>query len=140
MSKKKVYKFSTLGNLVGTYDSISKTGMYVKSGRIGACCNRRSLFCGGYIWRYSNDPLFDKYEIGTEEFKDALLQECLSYVERQKVIQYTLDGEIVKKWDNSYLAAKSLNCHIFLITRAMISKKEALGFKWDYNNSEIRRR
>lgn len=50
----------------------------------------------------------------------------------KKVIQYDLEGNIIRIWDSTYDASKELNICLKNIRRSCISKYNAGGYKWLY--------
>lgn len=85
---KKVYQYSRNGELVKIWESANecnRNGFSLRN--VAACCLGRKNSCYGFIWSY----------------KPLTAKECLNIKSREngKVYQFTLDGELVKIWNNA---------------------------------------
>jgi len=51
----KILQFSKSGELIKTYESVTKAEVEVfgKRSNISACCSGRIKSCGGYVWKYA---------------------------------------------------------------------------------------
>lgn len=96
-------KIKVWNSLTEIYD---KTGF--SKGNISTCCRGKSHQAYGYLWRYEDDEIY-------------------------KTVQYTLDNEFIKVWDNAYQASCELNIDNRKICACCRGEKvTAGGFKWKY--------
>ena len=93
----RVVQYDTNWNKIKEYeriaDAVNETG--VSSSNIISCCTGRSNSSGGYIWRYKDDE-YNKTVTGR-------------IGQKRPVLQYSLDGEFIKRYDSASSAAKELN-------------------------------
>lgn len=89
-------KYDTNGNLVKTYYSltdITKDGYNYQ--QVLLCCHGKNNVCRGYVWRFEGDP-FGLYKIKV----------------KPKVYKYSINGKLIKIYDNMQQASKDNNLHI----------------------------
>lgn len=92
-----ITQYDFYGNKIATYNNmkiaIEKTGV----SNISGCCRGIIPSAGGYIWRYEKDN-FDKYNF--------------DYYMNYKICQFSLDGKLIKIYDNIHEANKTGIRHI----------------------------
>ena len=129
---KRVCQFNINGELLQTFNSIKEADLAVKASRgaIGSCCNRlighRTV--KGYVWLWEDD----KDDIN--EVICNLKQSRRSIPQMQKVIQYTLDGDIVAVYNTAKEAAmafgKKKDSHIGDCCKGR--RKSIFGYIWKF--------
>ena len=74
-----------------------------------------------FIWRYENEPLSSDYKLNKHKSKQKV------------VIQYNLDGSIVREWESVSLIQIELGFPNSNISSCCLKKqKTAYGYKWSY--------
>ena len=114
---KTVHKYSLdTGDYIESYASLTEAAksIYAKSiNGIKVVCQGKASSAGGFIWSYH-------YNINmlyrTKEYKV------------QPVLQYTIDGVFIKKWESMKQASKELG--ISNINRAISKNLTAGGYRW----------
>lgn len=119
------------GNFIKRWNSLCEANSFgFSDSKISSCCRGNRLSHGGYLWMYesdyillSKDDVFDKCNI---------LRESIEKYSPKKVLQISLDGNIIKEWDSISKTTKYgfnkgcvSNC---CIGRAKTHK----GYKWIY--------
>ena len=131
-STKKVYVYTINGELYKTFDSVAIAGEYFKcdSSNISVICN------GG-----AQKTLFKKYTCSyTELTPNEVRIKIHSNIEKP-VVQLDFEGNLIKRWECAYKAAKELNIKSFGNISNSCKKKTATcnGYKWmfetDYNEN-----
>lgn len=58
-NKKNVYMFNLSGNLIRSFDSVTKAANFtgIHKNNISACCRGKKQSMGGFMWSYSSAPL-----------------------------------------------------------------------------------
>ena len=74
----------------------------------------------------SKNPMYGKH-LSEETIRKIQLSKCV-----KKVIQYSLDGNIIKVWNSTYEASKILNINLKNIRRSCVTKYNAGGYKFKY--------
>ncbi len=136
--------YTRKGQYITTYDSVREayevTG--VTEANIRQCTNGNSTHAGGYVWRWSGDPLY-KYAIkrpSNEILKEEKPKRDPSTYKRDtvstvgnKVCQYDNEGNLIKVWESASTAAKELHINLAQLGRAAKGKvKTAGGYYWSY--------
>lgn len=128
LSKTKRYKpviqYSLNGELLKIWTSIKEIEdtLNIPRSIISRCCNCiKGAYTGyGFIWKFKNHE---------SKFKDL----APSTLGKKIVLQYTLNGIFIKKWESLTQINKELNFHISLISKCCNNKKsEAHGFIWKF--------
>lgn len=124
----KVYQLDTNMNLIRIWNSFQEIEDilgYAKSGIKKNCLNLTGL-SRGYKWMFKED--YDKYLNGD-----------LSYIVKKKntkatpLVQFDLNGILIKEWDNIISASEALNINKYNLKRALNgNSKISGGFKWMY--------
>lgn len=97
----KIDKYSLLGDLLGTYDSMSDGAKSIGKGcnvvsTITDCCYGRTQYAFNYIWRIHGEP-FNKYDT------NLINSNC------RPVNCYSLKNEFIDSYKSLSLAQKTLN-------------------------------
>ena len=122
-SKKPVYQYSLSGTFIKEWESCSNAEdtLHIASGNISSACSGKLKTAGGFQWRYKS---------GTDGIHDITKYQS----KIRKVSQYTLDGVLVKVWDNARKAAISLGLRdgnqILLCCKGF--GKTCKGYIWKY--------
>lgn len=133
-NKKKIDKYSLLGDFIKTYNSISDALLDMGktadlASRISNCCNGKSTYALNYIWRYHLEP-FNKFDTNIEpsaNFKPFNV--------------YTLDDIFIKTYLTYSDAGKELNYDKNTIGDALrskngVTKKYKFYYVWDKNQPD----
>lgn len=87
---------------------------------ISACCLGKQKTAWGFIWMYKKDEI--SYKI--KGVKNTII-----------VIQYDLEGNFIKEWENIKQISASLNYSSSTIYECINGKyKQANGYIWKYKN------
>ena len=122
-----IIQYSIDGEKITEYKSITEanenTGVNMSS--ISHCCNRRYHTAGGFIWRYLDDSISqDDIEYINNNYKD--------------IIQYSLQGEYIKKWSSAIEIKKEFGCDTSSIYSCCNRKnKTSYGYIWRYSNDTL---
>lgn len=149
---KKVYQYDLQGNFIKTWfciiDAIHSLNLKDKArNAITECCKGRSttglrLTAYNYIWLYDNnieERLKQISSIKTSKFNKHIIP----------IIQYTLDGKLVHKFNNASDAAKyisnklnkdSINVHRNICATCYGKQKSAFGYVWLKESDDIQKR
>ncbi len=120
---RRVCQYSLDGEKMGEYQSAAEAArkMEVSNASILLACNRKKSVHSikDCIWRYSDEPLKE------EELKERK--------GKTRVLQYTLDGDLIKKYSSMTQGSVETGIHIVSISQNCSGKtKTAGGFKWKY--------
>ena len=126
LNARRIHQYDLSGNLVKTWPGareVSRVLNIAHSGIIN-CANRKCKNKGGYIWRYEGDEL-SKYE----------LESCLK-ISQIPVMQYSLEGEFIKRWD-TVKEAEAAYPNRYIRACMLGSVGEASGFIWLKENEKL---
>lgn len=112
---KQVFQYDLQGKLINIWNSIidiERKGVASRSS-VGRCLNGKQKSACGYIWSY----------VPLEDFT----------IEKIKIEQYDLEGNLIAVYDNASLAARTISeqavsSHILEVCKNQ--RKTAYGFKW----------
>ena len=114
---KTVHKYSLdTGDYIESYASLTEAArsIYAKSiNGIKAVCQGKTSSAGGFVWSY--------------HYNVNMLYRAKEY-KVQPILQYTIDGVFIKKWESMTQASKELG--ISNITRAISKNLTAGGYRW----------
>ena len=137
-TSKRVYQYSLEGYLINEYESaiaaakaIYKLGLTKDSDSsarpsICGCCRGENLHAYGFQWRYDK---FDKIEAVKPSRKVGVA-----------VLQYSIDGKLIAKYDNLIDASKVIgsDCAYNSICSCLNKRqKTACGYIWVYEDEEF---
>jgi group I intron endonuclease len=116
---KKIKQYSLNNQYIKTWNSIVEAervfGMGIKS-----VLNKSKFTAGGFIWLYEYEILPPNYKIPTHK-------------NTKPIIQYSLDGEVVKDWKSLTQVQKVLGFNKNNISNTLTGKsKTAFGYIWKY--------
>lgn len=122
-SKRPVYQYNLDGIFLREWESGSSAEktLHISPGNISSACSGKLKTAGGFQWRYKNSV---NHNNNISQYKPKT----------KKVSQYTLDGVLVKIWDNARRAAISLGQRdgnqILLCCKGL--SKSCKGYIWKY--------
>lgn len=124
---KAVDQYSKDGKFIATYESRTeaelKTG--VDKSAIGRCCEDKQRTSMGYIWRHHGVELTKEHL----EWCNSTGKEGM----RVAIIQYSLDGIFIKKFDSTTAIKKELGFDNSAIIRVCKGEQaQSYGFIWRY--------
>lgn len=123
-SAEHVYQYDNDGNFIKYWDSISDVAklLSVPASHIRKCCNGKYHSILGYIFRYEPDDN---------------LQPRHTYSREKSIIQYDMLGNFLNRYDNAYLAMKSIgHNHSDEILKCCDNvKKYCKDYIWFYEDS-----
>lgn len=130
-SKRKVpiYQLDLNGNIVKQYPSITEAcqAEFRRSGILG-CANGRYKQSDGFIWRYEKN------------LRDSVGQsiEPVNSLKGKYILQFTLDGQFVRKYNSCAEAARQNGIPNYkIIHKALNSETHySSGYKW-YRNDDV---
>ena len=129
--RKMVTQYSKNGEFIKEYNSINIASLEtdIKYSNISACCLGKLKTAGGYIWRYSDEELTKEYLRWCNY--DLKQNNCV------KVLQYSIDGNLIAEYNSILLAAESVGCRGCNIVSCCKGRtKSCHGYIWRYANDE----
>lgn len=120
-NSKRVVQYDRNGNFICIWDCINKASneLNICASNIANNCRGIQQTAGGFIWRYEDDP--------------CELKRNHNFIE---VYQFSLNGDLIRKWDRIADARKALNISTSRISACCRNRcKTAGGFIWRYENS-----
>lgn len=100
---KPVKQYDLEGNFLKEWEYIKQaaTALNIDASNIGACCNKKpnAYHAGGFIWRFSSD------------------NSPIELRKIDKILQFDLDGNFIKSWNNMNAISKALNIPLSSIYR-----------------------
>lgn len=137
-SAKAVNQYSSDGELLNTYPSLIEASKFTELSykAMSQCASHKSHSCGGFVWRYTDDPIqFEKPKTCTE-----VRYENGAYHFRP-VDQLDLEtGEVIKTFKSMKEASKEFNVALSSISAVVRHVKNcvsAAGFGWKYHDEDI---
>lgn len=118
-----ILQYTMSGEFICKWDSMTKAcvGLGIKSHGISDVCRGKKPSAGGYQWKYynANKPIPQKIA----ELKP----------QKKAILQHTLNGDFVKKFDSITCAVKELGINVNQISQCLRAKRNSAGgFKWQY--------
>lgn len=134
---RKVLQYDLKGHLLNEFKTIKAAAdaCNIDPTNIHRCCNGHTKTSAGFIWRYSEYPLDNFY------LDDVLKRKSLSYDSIKKrvlsqhkpVIQYDLNGVLIKEWSSQKEALEALDMPSGSISRVCRGiYKTAGGYIWKF--------
>ena len=122
--QKKVYQFSNNGRLIRSYESAKEAANEIGISRASiqhVCTGVGKLkTAGGYFWSY---------------YEDGRIEQNNNSKGKRRVSQYSVEGELIKEYENVKTAAKEVQLSEASIRQACngtAGRKTAGGFIWRY--------
>ena len=119
--KGSVLQYTLQGDLIGEWESVNKVKSDLGISNIDLVVKRKRNSAGGFIWRYSNEPLSLK--------ELEIIKERHNKQKPKKILQIDKNGKIIKEWD-SVTSVKLVYGHINAVLRG--DRKTAGGYHWKY--------
>lgn len=120
-----VYKLSKEGKVLGIYRNVSeaaKENNIPNTGNIISCCLGSRRYVRNFQWCYQKD-------LQKRLNKEARPQKTNA----KPIIQYSLDGKEIKKWDSITQACEALGALDSHISQCCKKKRQSsCGFQWRY--------
>lgn len=116
---REVYQYDLQGNFIKRYDTVKEAAKETGINFVGIskCRSGSRLSAGGYIWKYK---LENNVSRQTHYYKKPILQ-------------FDLEGHLIKEWESATAASKILQCHRKSIVNACLGKaKISHGYIWKY--------
>lgn len=125
---KKLYKYDSKGNLLKIYDSIIEAVMDINSFNNNIRNINKPIFHKGFLFsRIELTPLEIEYfnRFGS----------CKKYWKRLPILQYDLDGNLIKEWSSCEEASKFYNMNSGALNQALKGKvKISKNSIWKYSD------
>ena len=119
----KIRQYGLDGDLIKEWDSIQDAETTLNINNIGVCCRGIRRTAGNFMWRYSSD------NIAKLDPQEALEKQA------RAVLQYSIEGEFIKRYDKIQNAADALNISKKGIQECCIGRqKSAYGYIWKYED------
>lgn len=122
--------FDINGNLYKSYPSyqVAAEELNVKPCRLMQAVNRKERLLGIYtVKKYDPDIKFIKL--------DYIHDKPYNY---RKILQYDLDGNLIKEWESGHICSKELNIDRSLLTKCLKDfNKTANSYRFKYKNESI---
>jgi hypothetical protein len=141
-NKKKVYQYNLDGFLIKEWDCISKASNELKINRsaIENCCLGKSKSSNGFIWRYYKNDKINEIKIEKSGRKKGSIPwnkggknliRCIRG--NRSIVQYSLSGQKIKKWDCALIASYELGLDKSGIHHCASGVKKSYGgYIWKY--------
>lgn len=131
-NKKSICQYDKNGTFIKSYDSIllASKELNIEHAAISRCCNDTQRTAGGYIWRYSKVKLTTEHLNWCNETSDRPTT-------RRAVLQYSKDGNLIKKYDSIAMASSETGIssgNISVCCSGNGRQKTAGGYIWRYAN------
>jgi hypothetical protein len=124
VKRKIVYQYDLEGNFIAEFESITIAAKATKTNRtqLRLVCEGKYKTANNFLWSYNKSKKLKPYVKVSHRNK--------------KVLQYDLDGNLIKKWKNVTEANfKFTNKKTSTINQCVIGgTKTAYGFIWKYEN------
>ena len=136
--KKAVVQLSLSNEVIQIFTSVSSAAREygIASGSICKCCQKELRSAGGFIWIYEDEVDISHLTFPSSERKAALIEEGIRIgqaKQRKKVMQLTVEGELVRIWDSLTQAAKENGMDVSSICQCCKGKiKTSGGYMWRY--------
>jgi hypothetical protein len=124
-----ILQFDRKGTFIREYESPGHAcrKLEINLGTLYTCLRGKTKTCGGYQWRYADDPAFkngitDLEEVKPKRFRNAKI-----------IVQCDLEGNIIKEYHSIGEASRQLGINRRHITLCANGKeKTAAGFTWKW--------
>ncbi len=120
-----ILQFDLEGNLLAEWEYIqlAAEALELDSTNISACLHGKTGQCGGYQWKFKDDPqIVGKYQ---------------EYDGRRKINQYDLDGHFIDTWDSIIDIYLSLGINTAgIIKCCQFKRKKAGEYQWRYYDGD----
>lgn len=136
-SAKAVNQYSSDGRLLNTYPSLieasKSTGLSYKA--MSQCASHKSHSCGGFVWRYTDDPIqFEKPKSCAETRKErkAYRTKAVDQIDLKT-------GKIIQTFDSMAEAARNVNTdreNIFAVVHHKGGCVSAVGYGWKFHEED----
>ena len=128
-TRKNILQFDRKGTFIREYESPGHAcgRLGINLGTLYNCLCGKTKTCGGYQWRYTDDPAFkngitDLEEVKPKRFRNAKI-----------IVQCDLEGNIIKEYHSIGEASRQLGIDRRNITLCANGKeKTAAGFTWKW--------
>lgn len=132
---KRIEQYSLKGEYIKTFDCVSSAAkaLNVDYGSIASCARHDHYTAFGYIWIYEDDPEKEKWII--EDVRDRTHGKNNSRA--KKIIQYDLNGNLVKIYSCLTEASNETQTHISRISDCANGKRFTTGgFIWLFEDDK----
>ena len=119
----KVSKYDLEGNYIETFRTFTdaRKSINLKRDSIKSCCEGLQQQCGGFQWRYGDS-------------RDNIGKYIKPNNRGKEILQFTLEGEFIKKWSSARQASLVLGIDAMGIRKCANGEyKKSGGYKWKYN-------
>ena len=117
---KKVLQYSKEGTFMQEWKSMSEAERVLGIYKISDSCNFKSKTSGNFIWRIKEDDVYP-----------VQLNVINIDKKEKKILQYSIDGKLIKEWNSIKSAEGFLNIKNISYVCNNI-RKSAGGFKWEF--------
>jgi group I intron endonuclease len=128
--RKPIIQYNLDGEFIKEWESLSEAAKFykIKVSSIFANCKRRIKTVSGFVWRYKSEIENINTKIPINEIKNSCTK---------PILQYDLEGNFIKEWESTFLAGKTLNISLTMISNVCTGKnKTGGGFFWKHKNNE----
>lgn len=122
---KSIIQFDLEGNFIKEWHSITKAGesLNINKSDISKCCRSKLNKAGNFQWCFKgNESTINKY-----------IRLNIPHPNSKSIIQYDLEGNIIKEWNSITEAGYNLNIKVNGIRKCCKGERNTShGFKWQY--------
>ncbi len=132
---KKVCQYSLDGEKMGEYRNAAEAArkVNIKYVNIFYACTGKYKTAGGYQWRYAENQRISDPRQGLSYEDEKPVIKLNKVGTKIAIIQYSSDGDEIKKWKSAAEASRELNIYCSNITNTCRGKyKTSGGYKWKY--------
>jgi hypothetical protein len=146
-NRKKICQFSLEGEYIETFDSVKDAAkqLNISCSGIESCARGETKSSGGFNWKYINSEkminqvihLKSGTKVGSTPWNKGKVFDYFCGKHTKKILQYSLDGFLIKEWGCVSEASKELKINRGSIENCARGKsKSSGGFNWKYNKSD----
>ena len=134
--KKPVLQFCEKGKFIKEYQSLSEAEreLNISKKRIINCVKRRTKSAGGFQWYYKDNPIFKNGIIDIP----PLVKKEPHHIGPRPVIQFHIDGKLIREYSSIVEAAKECNIKESRIYNCASGiQKVASNFQWRFKDNPV---
>jgi hypothetical protein len=146
-NRKRIFQFSLDGEYIKTFDSVKEASKELNIGSSGIenCARGKSKSSGGFNWKYEKSEkiiqqvthLKSGSKVGSTPWNKGRVFDNFCGNHTKKILQYSLDGFLIKEWECILIASKELKINRDSIENCARGKsKSSGGFNWKYKDSD----
>jgi hypothetical protein len=127
-----IYQIDLSGTIIKKWSSANEAALFFKcnNGNIYTCAKYNHRICRGFYWIYERDAkIIDGKIVNIEELNRKRLTPHIA----NKIVQYSLDGTLIKIWPSYLSVDKELGLDYTILSNIILKKRKSniyWGFIW----------